>query len=109
MGGFSPSEGREVSYEEFLANKPIFLWVDPFGRLIKFTNSNFISHAEMAKPVIYLYPENEEKIKVEVNPRGGITVSEPEYSQGWEVIARPCGQLTEVKTGNAYRYLFICL
>ena len=106
MGGFSPSEGREVSYEEFLANKPIFLWVDPFGRLVKFTNSNFISHAEMAKPVIYLYPEKEERIRVEVDPKGGIIVSEPEYNQGWEVIARPCGRLTEVKTGNVYQYLF---
>jgi len=106
MGGFSPSEGREVSYEEFLANKPIFLWVDPFGRLIKFTNSSFISHAEMAKPVIYLYPEKEEKIRVKVEPKGGITVSEPEYGQGWEVVAKPCGELTDPKTGNIYQYLF---
>ncbi len=106
MGGFSPSTGREVSYSEFLEGRPLFFWKDPFGRLIKFTNSEFITHAEMGKPVIYLYPKKEQEVWVEVNPVGGITVSEPEYGNGWHVMARPNGNLKEVKTGKFYPYLF---
>ena len=106
MGGFSPSEGREVSYEEFLESSPLFFWEDPFGRLIKFTNSEFISYAEMGKPVIYLYPETEQEISVKVRPLGGITVSDPEYGEGWHVLAKPSGELKEINTGKIYPYLF---
>ncbi len=106
MGGFSPSTGREVSYKEFLENKPVFFWIDPLDRLVKFTNSEFMPHAEMAKPVIYLYPEEEQEIWVEVSPLGGITVSDPEYNEGWHVFAKPSGELREINTNKNYSYLF---
>ncbi len=106
MGGFSPSTGREVSYSEFLEGRPLFFWKDPFGRLVKFTNSEFITHAEMAKPVIYLYPEKEKEVWVEVSPISGITISDPEYNDGWRVVAKPDGKLREVSTDKTYPYLF---
>ncbi|MBY9010221.1 MAG: hypothetical protein KGD74_10185, partial [Candidatus Lokiarchaeota archaeon] len=35
------------------------------------------------KPAIYLYPEETMKIKVSLSINGEITISEPEYNNGW--------------------------
>jgi hypothetical protein len=62
--------------------------------------------AECGKPVIYLYPTKTTNVSVKVEPKGGLSKSEPSYNNGWNVIATPDGQLTEIKTGNKYPYLF---
>lgn len=64
------------------------------------------SQGEMAKPVIYLYPEKEQNVSVEVNPINGISVSDPAYVNGWNVIASPDGKLVNCADGLPYRYLF---
>jgi hypothetical protein len=48
------------------------------------------------KPNIYLYPEETTEVSVRLGfPRGGgVTVSEPEYLDGWKVEAAPDGILT---------------
>lgn len=103
QGGF---DGKKVSYEEFLTQKPVVFWVDPFGRLIKMENLRFGLQAECGKPVIYLYPEKTSIVDVKVEPQGGMTVSDPFYNGGWQVKAEPNGQLTETKSGKQYPYLF---
>lgn len=97
---------KKISYQEFIANHPLFIWQDPFGRYIKFENIAFGPLAECGKPVIYLYPEQTEKVAVKVEPRGGLTYSDPDYNGGWEVLATPQGQLTELSSGQNYPYLF---
>ena len=98
--------GQKVSYEEFLANRPLFFWIDPFDRLIKFQNNKFISSAECAKPVIYLYPTETTKIAVKVEPKGGLNYSEPNYKNGWFVQADPFGNIIELSSMKNYPYLF---
>jgi hypothetical protein len=98
--------GKKLSYENYLASKPIIFWVDPFGRLIKLDNRRFVSPGECGKPVIYLYPEKTTNVSVKVEPKGGMTVSDPFYNSGWQVAAEPNGQLTELKSGKQYPYLF---
>ena len=65
---------------------------------------------DMAKPVIYLYPENTMKVNVQLNTNkmnGTLDVTYPKYSQtGWNVIAEPNGQLTDQFTSKKYNYLF---
>lgn len=100
------SQSTKVSYEKFVADRPLFYWVDPFGRTIKFQNNKFIPQTECGKPVIYLYPEKETEISVKVEPKGGLGKSDPEYGNGWRVLADPKGELTELKTGKKYPYLF---
>ncbi len=95
-----------TEYEEFLSQHPLFFWEDSFGRLIKFQNSAFIPLAECGKPVIYLYPEEAKHVSVEVEPTGGFTVTEPEYNDGWEVIAKPDGSLTNISDRTQWPYLF---
>ena len=58
-----------------------------------------------AKPVIYLYPEMEEMVSVELDYAGKLTCTYPEYNDGWEVLAAPDGTLTD-RNGQTYNYLY---
>ena len=52
------------------------------------------------KPVIYLYPEEETKISVKVGNPERFTCTYPKYEDGWKVIAKPNGNLIDIKTGR---------
>jgi hypothetical protein len=93
------------SYADFAARREIFFWRDPIGRLIKFQTNNY-SLAECGKPVIYLYPEETITASVQVEPRGGMTISIPSYEEGWNVRATPDSVITDLRTGIEYPYLF---
>lgn len=62
--------------------------------------------AEMGKPVIYLYPEETAKIFVDVDPTGGISISDPELGDGWNVVATPDSKIFNFADGGVYPYLF---
>jgi len=51
-----------------------------------------------AKPIIYLYPEKTTEVNVKLGKSDIITTSYPKYEDGWNVIAEPNGNLTEVKS-----------
>ena len=95
-----------ITINQFAANHPLFFWEDSFGRIIKFTNDLYIPGAECGKPVIYLYPETKTQVRVEVNPIGGFSYTDPEYGTGWEVMADPSGSLVNLADGKTYPYLF---
>ncbi len=99
-------EAKKMSYEEFIAGKPVFFWRDPFGRLIKFQNTTFGPFAECGKPVIYLYPDQTANISVKLEPQGGFSYTEPAYNGGWNVTAEPDGKLTNISDNKVYPYLF---
>jgi len=54
----------------------------------------------LAKPIIYLYPEEEINVRVKLGKPENITCSYPNYESGWEIIAKPNGRLTDTKTGR---------
>lgn len=56
------------------------------------------------KPVLYLYPEEETDVRVRINSND-LTVSYPEYQDGWDVKASPDGTLVGKDSRN-YGYLF---
>lgn len=63
-----------------------------------------------AKPVAYLYPQTETEITVQLDYDGELTCTYPAYADGWTVSARPDGTLTDktarptgIYTGKAYR------
>ena len=61
---------------------------------------------ETAKPVIYLYPEQETKVNVQLTFNGTLTSTYPTLPpEGWTVTAQPDGTLT-AEEGRSYRYLF---
>lgn len=59
----------------------------------------------VAKPVIYLYPEETTQVEVLLETDGELVASWPAYGDGWRVTAQPDGTLTD-EDGNEYSYLF---
>lgn len=61
------------------------------------------SHYIVRKPNIYIYPEKTMSVslKLEFQEGGHVTVSEPEYGNGWQVIVSPEGEID-----GYYNYLF---
>lgn len=59
-----------------------------------------------AKPVIYLYPEEETQVSVKLDYDGTLTSTYPAYEDGWTVTARHDGTLTDPDTGREYYCLF---
>ena len=52
------------------------------------------------KPIIYIYPEEETKVTVKVGNVQNLICTYPKYDNGWEVIAKPNGDLVDCKTGR---------
>ena len=65
--------------------------------------------AQPEKPVIYLYPEKETEVKVELEYNGRFISTYPEYDysiKGWQVVAKPDGTLINKSDNKEYSYLF---
>lgn len=52
------------------------------------------------KPIIYLYPETEQEVLLELGYKDKITVSYPKYEKGWRVLAQPNGDLLDLDTNK---------
>jgi len=96
----------KIPYEQFVQSKPVFFWFDSMGRLIKFKKAEYIPAVECGKPVIYLYPEETTNVSVKIEPKGGFTFTEPDYGNGWDVLAYPDGKLVDLNSKISYPYLF---
>lgn len=58
------------------------------------------------KPVIYLYPEKQTEVNLQVNFNGKLDFTYPPYKNGWQLIAQPDGTLTDKNDGREHKYLF---
>ena len=59
------------------------------------------------KPVIYLYPEKETDVHVELDlTTSELSTTYPKYNGGWDVTAFPDGSLINKADGSHHRYLF---
>jgi hypothetical protein len=105
-GIYTPDGQTKLSYNAFIAGHPIFFWQDAFGKFVRFHNKTFLPMAECGKPVIYLYPQQTEKVSVQLAPVGGFSYTEPLYNNGWNVIADPLSNITNLADGKTYPYLF---
>ena len=60
-----------------------------------------------AKPVIYLYPEEETDVHVELElTEAALYTTYPKYNNGWDVTAYPDGTLLNKADGTHHKYLF---
>ena len=70
-------------------------------------NSNFEFELVAKKPVIYLYPEEETDVHVELElTQGDLATTYPRYNGGWDVTASPDGTLLNKADGTHHKYLF---
>jgi len=60
----------------------------------------------LKKPVIYLYPTQEEQIVLTHYFKGEMLNTYPTYTDNWTVIAEPNGNLFNVKDKRNYKYLY---
>jgi hypothetical protein len=61
------------------------------------------------KPVIYLYPEHEQEVAVQLDFDGDLVTTYPKYDEaikGWDVIAHPDGTMINRADGREYSYIF---
>ena len=59
------------------------------------------------KPVIYLYPEEETDVHVELElTESELSTTYPKYNNGWDVTASPDGTLLNKADGTHHKYLF---
>ncbi len=103
---YIPDDQAKPPYSAFVGEHPIFFWQDPFGQFVRFKIMKYQPLAECAKPVIYLYPQQQEEVNVQLAPVGGFTYTEPAYQNGWNVLANPNGQLINLSNNKVYPYLF---
>ena len=81
------------------------LWV--FVIILVFGILGAAMNLSSAKPVIYLYPEREMDVRVQLNYDGKLDTTYPAYPEGgWLVTARPDGTLIDKADGREYSYLF---
>lgn len=59
----------------------------------------------VAKPIIYLYPEEDMLVDVKLDFEGRITHTYPKYNKGWSVFAKTDGTLFD-ETGKEYYSLY---
>lgn len=59
-----------------------------------------------AKPIIYLYPEEETSIEIKLGYPEKITCSYPKYENSWKVTAYPDGTLIDSETGRSLYSLY---
>lgn len=60
----------------------------------------------LAKPVLYLYPEEETdvEVKLDLGNNGELTTTYPKYNNGWKVKAYPDGKI--IANDKEYNYLY---
>ena len=58
------------------------------------------------KPVLYLYPQKTEEVKVQLTLNGTFGCTYPAYGSGWDVTASPDGKMVNRADGKEYSYLF---
>lgn len=88
--------------EQFVADSAMIFWTDDLNQTVIFLNNKYAPATECGKPVIYLYPQKDTFVKVNVGAQ--ITKSEPTYDNGWNGIAHSDGTITI--ENQKYPYLF---
>ncbi len=106
LGGCASGWG-EPEHESEVAEKPaIYLYPDSEvaekPAIYLYPDSDSTCDA---KPVLYFHPERSMEVRVQLDYRGTLTCTYPEYRDGWTVTARPDGTLTD-QDGREYNYLF---
>ena len=66
----------------------------------------YITNNVAYKPIIYLYPTQEQNVSVRLGRQDKITCSYPRYSNGWNVLARPDGTLKDLSSNRQLYSLY---
>jgi hypothetical protein len=109
--GYATIPGDIKKWQAFFSGQSSFSDLVCFTPPMKYflTHSDYCVRETPAKPVIYLYPEKKEDVRVQLDFNGIFTSTYPTYNSaigGWNVIASPDGTLINKDDGKEYSYLF---
>lgn len=109
--GIGASVGILIIYIKKSNKRKRFIVLILAGSIILLTtifilNRLYVRDTVAYKPVIYLYPKTEENICVKLDKPNKITCSYPKYINGWNVLAKPNGDLTEIDSGRKLYSLY---
>lgn len=85
--------GIEVEYRECYTKEEI-------SNVKKYNTLFDPWQTSLDKPIIYLYPNEDIELTVKLTNADKITCSYPEYTDGWEILAKTTGELVELETGR---------
>ena len=102
---------RELGVQNNNVNWAFVEYEDQYGWIQMVTDDGeqqYIVDAPVAaKPVIYLYPEQETDVHVELElTEAELSTTYPKYNNGWDVTAYPNGTLLNKVDGTHHKYLF---
>ncbi len=108
------SEGERLFEIGYNKNNDTWLFTEYNGRngwikIVKDDNETPTIRYEVYadKPVIYLYPEAETDVHVELElTEAELSTTYPKYNNGWDVTASPDGSLLNKADGSHHKYLF---
>jgi hypothetical protein len=70
------------------------------------SKTNNLPQVNIKKPIIYLYPTAKTDITLELDFKGKLHTTFPEYTDKWDVTAYPDGRIFDKKTKRFYASLF---
>ena len=113
---YDHSDGVTADIGGYAIFVPVSYYADKVVPVPLYSEEEFtkIKHPELydpgdvtvKKPIIYLYPEAETEVKVSLGKPENLTVSYPHYSDSWNVVAKPNGDLIDTKTGRKLYALY---
>ncbi len=84
------------SFEEYINKTPLLFIKDHWGRWIAFGEWDVPLQGGCAKPVIYLYPQEDTKINLKFQAPIYLTKQIPKYRDEWNVLASPNGDIVDL-------------
>jgi len=107
-------KGRRIYEKGYMDGNNNWMYIEDgltTGWIEAYDEENDVRNVEFevypAKPVIYLYPEQETDVHVELElTEAELSTTYPKYNNGWDVTAYPDGTLINKADGTHHKYLF---
>ena len=97
MGAIQNRKNKEKVKKYIIALVALTLIVIVLGVVF---NTLLLMGGAAEKPIIYLYPTEEMDLILKLGNKDKMTCSYPKYNDGWNVIAKPNGDLNDIDTGR---------
>jgi hypothetical protein len=96
-----------LAYQDFIESNPVFMVIDPFGRFIQITRSDYIL-SPACEPVIYIYSHSQKEYQIKLDPKIKPLSTYPHHdvTDGWQAKGSNNGSVTLSRNGRKYKYLF---
>lgn len=88
---------KAPTLEQYVSQTPLLFQKDFWGRWVVVGEWDYMLPGGCGKPVVYLYPTKPTQVSVQFTAPMQFTTVIPNYMNGWNVLAQPNGQLTDLQ------------